>query len=149
MKATEAIGHFLREQTTGAVDLFPLYNGGLECQVNVIGGTHKDNGTHSDDLGNKWWNIRVPKQAGSNPHFNDYPLKWPLDKYADAIGLTGWDWVAKQSKWVGFDFDAITGHAQGVGISDEELNEVKTRASDLPYVQVRKSTGGKGLHLYV
>ena len=46
-----------------------------------------------------------------------------------------------------FDFDALTGHAKGVGITDEALEQVKQAAMRLPYVEVRRSTGGGGLHL--
>jgi hypothetical protein len=50
--------------------------------------------------------------------------------------------------WIGFDVDHITSHAAGVGITDEELAQVKEQASALPYLEVRRSTGGKGFHLY-
>ena len=43
----------------------------------------------------------------------------------------------------------MTGHAKGVGITDEDLEKVKQKAMQLPYVEVRGSTGGGGLHLYV
>ena len=49
---------------------------------------------------------------------------------------------------MGFDFDAITGHA--AGISDEELNRVREAAQATPYARdIGRSTGGAGLHLYV
>lgn len=53
------------------------------------------------------------------------------------------------SGFLGFDFDAITAHAKGIGVSDDELERVKQAAMSLPYVEVRKSTGGAGLHLYI
>lgn len=91
----------------------------------------------------------MPKKADSEPEFHDYNLDWPLDNHAEGIGSTGWDWVDRRSRWVGFDFDSISGHARGVGIDDEALEIVKQKATSLPYIEVRKSTGGKGLHLYV
>ena len=42
--------------------------------------------------------------------------------------MTGWDWQARRSRWLAFDFDSLTGHAKGVGISDEELEKVKQAA---------------------
>ena len=63
--------------------------------------------------------------------------------------MTGWKWTTRRSLWCAFDFDSITGHAKGIGISDEELERVKQAAMALPYVEVRKSTGGSGIHLYV
>jgi hypothetical protein len=122
----------------------------METQVLVRPGTPVDGkkGCFTDGE-YTWWNIRVPKSADSDPSFKDYPIDWPLDLYAEAIGCTGWNWVGRKSEWVGFDFDAITGHAAGVGVDDQQLALVKEKAQALPYVEVRKSTGGLGLHLYV
>ena len=72
-------------------------------------------------------------------------MAWPLEVGALAIGATGF--TKEGSRWVGFDFDSITGHA--AGICDEELNRVREAAKALPYVEVRRSTSGNGLHLYV
>src|SRR4029079_13432311 len=87
--------------------------------------------------------------ADTNPWFKDYTLRFSLDDHALAIGSTGWNWKERKSYWAGFDFDSVVGHADGVGISDDDLNQVRERASVLPYVEVRKSTGGSGLHFYV
>ncbi len=124
----------------------------METQVNVAAGNgepvagKRATWTNGCD---EWWNLRVPKCAMDEPSFNDYNLTWPLEEHADGIGSTGWNWRKRVSLWVGFDFDALVGHAQGVGISDQDLLEVRRKASELPYVETRKSTGGKGLHLYV
>jgi len=98
---------------------------------------------------NEWWNIRIPKNAHADPEFRDYEMTWPLDLHADAIGCTGWDWQARRSRWVGFDFDSITGHAAGIGVTDEQLAQIRKAAENLPYVEARRSTSGNGLHLYV
>ena len=63
--------------------------------------------------------------------------------------MTGWDWQALRSRWVAFDFDSLTTHAKGAGLSKEELKAVKEAAKALSYVEVRRSTGGAGIHLYV
>lgn len=124
----------------------------METQINVAAGSGEPvegkRNTYTDGS-QEWWNIRIPKHANTEPEFRDYDLKWSLAEHADAIGCTGWDWVAKTSRWVGFDFDSITGHAAGVGVTDEELDRVRAAASALPWVEVRRSTGGSGLHLYV
>ena len=42
--------------------------------------------------------------------------------------MTGFDWKARRSRHFGYDFDALTAHAQGVGIDDEQLEKVKQAA---------------------
>ncbi len=124
----------------------------LETQVNVAAGNSEAvAGKHSTwDTGiYQYWNLRIPKNADDEPVFKDYKLSWPLELHAEGIGSTGWHWKDRKSLWVGFDFDDITGHAKGVGITDEKLTEVQRAAENLPYTEVRQSTGGKGIHLYV
>lgn len=104
--------------------------------------------TYSDGV-TDWWSIRCPRNADSEPDFNDYELEWRLDEHAQSIGFTGWNWVDKKSVWVGFDYDSLTGHAEGVGLSDEQLKEVQRRLTEIPFVQVVRSTSGRGLHAYV
>jgi len=58
--------------------------------------------------------------------------------------MTGWDWKARRSRHFGYDFDALTAHAKGIGVSDEDLERVKDAACALAWVEVRRSTGGKG-----
>ena len=125
--------------------------GALEIQINVAA----DNGEPVDgkrstytDGEYEWFNIRIPKNAATTPEFHDYELRWPLDLHVEGIGWTGWDWQARRSRALGFDFDLIVGHAKGIGVSAEELERVKEAAKALPYVEVRKSTGGGGIHLY-
>jgi len=90
---------------------------------------------------------RFPKDAGTEPDWSRDYISWPLSVGAEAIGATGF--TKQGSAWVGFDFDSITGHATGVGVTDEELHRVKEAAKGLAYVEARRSTGGAGLHLYV
>ena len=151
-KVSEAIRNFLTARKTAAnADLIARWHPGMETQVNVAAGKGEPvegkRSTYTDGV-DEWWNIRCPKNADSEPEWKDYNLRWPLDLYAEGIGLTGWDWQAKQSRWVGFDVDSLLSHAVGVGISDSELKKVKEIATSLPYIEVRQSTGGSGLHLY-
>lgn len=156
---TEAFNGFLTAQIPSLPggDLIQRYldYGGattLETQTNVSadGGDPVEGrrNTWTDGL-QTWFHIRIPKNAMTEPEWNDYELRWPPELHAEAIGSTGWEWKALRSRWVGFDFDTITGHAKGVGVTDEELQRVREKAEALPYVEVRRSTGGKGLHLYV
>ena len=65
------------------------------------------------------------------------------------MGMTGWKWTTRRSLWVAFDFDSLLAHAKSMGLSEEELNRVLAAAMSLGYVEIRKSTGGSGLHIYV
>ena len=155
---TQAMVDFLTAQRSthpapDLLDRFLEHGTDLETQINVdpansepVAGKRAtwDTGTY------QYWNLRIPKNAHAVPEFKDYKLSWPLELHADKIGSTGWHWRNKVSLWVGFDFDAITGHAKGRNtLTDEKLAEVQRAAEDLPYIEVRRSTGGKGIHLYV
>ena len=151
---TEAIKAFLQVSTWP--DLAALYSYEMEVQVNVAqdGGDRissegfkgrKSHG-YSDGL-TTWKSFRIPWKAYSKPEYDDFKINFDLAEHTDAIGLTGWDWVNKKSLWVAFDFDAISGHSNA--LTDPELEAVKEAACKIPWVTVRKSTSGSGLHLYV
>ncbi len=128
------------------------YNPNMEVQINVVktGGIQASPGVYTDEhQQNRWYNVRIPKNAKTNPIDNDGPLAYPLDEYADAIGMTGWDWKNKHSIRFGFDIDDITSHAPGVGITEEEMDEVKRKAHEVPELLILRSTSGSGLHLYL
>ena len=61
--------------------------------------------------------------------------------------MTGWNFKQLQSEWVGYDFDSIVGHEEG--LSDERLEELERKAAQIPWVTLLRSTGGKGIHLYL
>lgn len=151
-KALEAISNFLSATKAENHWLVDKWNRNLETQVNVSheGGKEVEgrSNTYTDDL-ETWFNIRIPKDAMTEPHWFDYELNWRLDKHACLIGTTWWDWVNKESVAVGFDFDSIVGHAAGVGVDDSTLEAIKTTAAKLPYISVLRSTRGNGLHLYI
>ena len=150
---SEALHAYLNARATDANrDLIARWNIGLETQVNVAAGDGEPvagkTSTYSNGV-DTWHSIRVPRNANSEPEWADYKLSFSLTEHAEGIGMTGWDWQNRCSRWVAFDFDSLMSHAKGVGISDDDLAKVKQAASDLPYVEVRQSTGGGGLHLYV
>lgn len=133
-------------------DILDLYTFDMEVQVNVsqVGAEPVEGrrNTWTKD-GQSFHHIRVPKDAMSDPHWQDFELRWSLNQHAEAVGMTGWDWANKKSRWVAFDFDAITGHAPGVGVTDEKLQQIREAAIKIPWVQTRKSTRGGGYHMYV
>ncbi len=158
---TNAIESFLKTVPINhASDLTSRCVEGMEVQVMVdpTGGEPVYDGDKlirntwqvcSDEYGTyNYHHIRIPKNAMSEPYYNNPTIRFPLQRHVEYIGMTGWNWKKKKSFWVAFDFDAITNHAAGVGVSDESLNSVKVAASKIPWVQVRRSTGGSGLHLY-
>ena len=124
----------------------------METQLNVAAGDGEPVAERRSTWSNgtdTWHSIRIPKNANSEPTWDDYNLAFSFTEHAEGIGMTGWDWQARRSRWFGFDFDALTSHAKGVGVSKEDLEKVKQAAMQLPWVEVRKSTGGGGIHLYV
>jgi len=155
---TEAINRFLASQENwhpgfDLIQRFLTLGGAttLEVQVNAAadGGEPVEGRRHTWTDGNlTWFNIRVPKNANTKPEFNDYEMYWPLELHAEGVGCTGFDWKNLRSRWVAYDFDAITGHAKGVGISEEMLAQIKERAKADPTAEIRLSTGGAGLHIY-
>jgi hypothetical protein len=153
---TESIRAFLTANTHA--DLATLYHHDMECQVNVAqdGGTrieseYKGRPWHgwTDGL-TTWKSFRIPRNAATNPEYADVKMSFDL-VHAEGIGMTGWDWKKRMSRWVAFDFDAIVGHKERhqLKMTESELEEVKQLTIDIPWVTVRKSSGGKGLHLYV
>ena len=150
---SESLYSFLHARKTPAnADLIDRWAIGMETQVNVAPGDGEPvagkRSTWSDGI-NEWFNIRVPKNAATDPSFTDYQIGFPLALHAEGVGMTGWDWKARLSRHFGYDFDTLTGHAQGVGIEEKDLEKVKQAACALPFVEVRRSTGGGGIHLYV
>jgi hypothetical protein len=131
----------------------------MEVQVNVA----QDNGEHveGDYQGKRWhgWSdglttwkpFRIPFKANSDPEYTDSEVKFDLAEHCDSIGMTGWDWANRCSRWVAFDFDAIVGHSEKhtKKLSSEELDAVRKNAEAIEWVTIRKSTAGKGIHLYV
>ena len=150
---SEALHAFLQSHKTPAnADLVDKWSAAMETQVNVAAGDGEPvagkRSTYSNGI-DTWHSIRIPKDANSEPTWKDYKLSFSIGQHAEGIGWTGWDWQNRRSRHVAFDFDSLMGHAKGVGLTEDELLRVKEAAMQLPYVEVRKSTGGGGLHLYV
>lgn len=154
---TEAIKRFLLAHTRA--DLAASYNSGMEVQINVA----QEDGqvVEGEFKGKKWrgwtdgittWKpFRIPYNANTVPVYEDVPMAYNLEKYAEGVGMTGWNFLDKKSIWVAYDFDAITGHSEkhAKKLNDAELKEVRDSLCEVPWVTVRYSTSGNGLHLYV
>ena len=150
---TERIKQFLTNITHS--DLARSYCSDMEVQVNVaqdggqrIEGEFKGRQWHGwSDGVQTWKSFRIPYNANTNPNYTDKKLNFDLAKHAEGIGMTGWNWKDKKSVWVAFDFDDLTDHS--TGITFEEMKNVKDMAMDIDWVSVRRSTSGRGIHLYV
>ena len=100
----------------------------------------------TDGKGQTWGPIRWPRRAKTEKaYFNDPTKSFSLAEHLVAVGSTGWDWKNKASRWVGFDFDSLIGHATGA--NSEYLEKIAEEAPDYCYVST--STRGLGRHLYV
>jgi len=99
MKITTAIGNFINSRAKA----IKIYNPCMEVQINVrtdigekVEGIYKGKKWFGYSDGNFTWKpIRIPLKANTtSPEFDfDRQLQWPLDKYAEGIGCTGWDFV--------------------------------------------------------
>ncbi|MGH2600841.1 MAG: AAA family ATPase [Dehalococcoidia bacterium] len=72
-------------------------------------------------------------------------ISYPMEHGARDIGASGWSYRRQHSTWIGIDVDAAD-HADG--LDDDALTTVETALRRLPYIELRRSTGGKGLHCY-
>ena len=153
MKKIEAIQDFL--SYVGNRHLADLYTPEMEVQVNVAQGNGKKTGgsykgkrwTGWTDGVEVWKSFRIPWNAKESPIYTDSELKFSLGSHLQGIGLTGWDWINRKSKWIGFDFDSIANHKEG--LTPEELEEIKEAVFEVPWVTLIRSTSGKGFHIYV
>ncbi len=152
MLKTEAIKKWLTRATS---PLAELYNHDMEVQVNVAQDGHKKvsgfGGTPKyldEETGNTHSSFRIPYNANTDPNYEDREMPFSMER-ADAIGMTGWNWKNKKTMWVGFDFDSLIGHAEGVGITEEKLDELVNKCRSVPYIHLYRSTSGSGYHLYI
>lgn len=154
MTRIEAITNFLK--TTNSPHLAKLYTPEMEVQVNVA----PDGGTRVNDIykgrhwvgwkgqdGTFWKSFRIPLNADSMPQYTDRDIKFNLTDHVDGIGMTGWNWVQRESLWVGFDFDSIANHK--AGLTQDALDNLLNILLNLDYTTIVKSTSGKGYHVYI
>jgi hypothetical protein len=155
MLLSESLRTFLVAQTTKQItnDLLDRVLArlpSLEVQINVAQGDGEPVAGKRNTYSNgvyEWFGMRIPHHADSTPTWNDFEIHWPLDLHADAIGSTGWDWREGASWWAGYDIDSKQGHAGG--LDDATLQTVVEAASRVPYIEIRRSSSGRGIHLYV
>lgn len=140
-------------------DLAILYNHDMEVQVNVA----QDNGEIEDGMYNghifkqfrdpitkeAWKSIRIPYNADKDPTYEDKVMSFDLARHAEAIGMTGWNWVTRCTHWVGFDVDSMKSHNTVKAFSEEDLLIFEQKFNLIKYGDLRRSKSGAGLHIYV
>jgi len=154
MLKTEAITSFLKYSKC---PIATFYNKNMEVQVNVakdkgikFKGDYKGKtwrGWKNNETGEIWKNFRIPWNADTKAEYIDSEINFDLTVHAEGIGMTGWDWFNKQSLWVGYDFDSIVDHKEG--LSSERLLELENITASVEWITLLKSTSGKGIHLYI
>lgn len=110
------------------------------------GGTPLENGKFEEN-GEIFGPHRWPYDAGGDANFTNPPIQYIIRNRLKAIGTTWWDWKNKRSIGLGYDFDSIMGHADGVGVSDQELARLDKIETE--WLEVIRSTGGRGRHIYI
>lgn len=157
IKKSEAIKNWLNAKTHP--DLAALYSSEMEVQVEVARDGHERldqvfngrNVTAYTDGVQVWRPIRIPYNASTTPENNDTEIGFDLAAHANAVGMTGWNWERRVSQWFGYDFDTIAGHSDkhSKKLTDAQLQAIAEAMEAVPYATIRRSTGGRGLHVYV
>lgn len=152
-RTREAITNFLANRKEDSPFLLSRYNTSLESQImtSTDGDKDEDTGKYVDpDTGETWGNIRWPYQAGTDPTYNDPNITFSPAARVDRLGTTWWDFERKRSVAVGIDIDSIDGHAATTTTNNsQDIDNIVEKLSALDYVTIVRSTGGKGLHVYV
>ena len=118
------------------------YESNMQCHVLVSGdGGERENKCWTDGI-ETWYPFVI-----SSHESDDKIITYNFDKHVEGIGLTGWDWESKCSRWVAFDFDSVVGHK--TGLQQSVLDDIVNAVTDIEWVTVVKSTSGRGIHLYV
>jgi hypothetical protein len=133
--------------------LIPKWSVDLESQFIVHPGEEaiEDGEDAWTDGSETWAPHRWPYKAANDPQYRDRPLLFNPAAHIDRIGSTWWNWVTKRSVAASFDIDMEgDGHAATTTtVTETELEAIVERLKLLPYVTLVRSTGGKGVHVYV
>lgn len=140
MQRDVVVSNFLRANTLS--DLSNLYNRNMQAHVLVGLDSGTKEGTVVTDGIETWYPFVINSEEDCLKQ-----VTYNFDSHVEAIGLTGWDWKNQASHWVAFDFDSLLNHKSG--LSEADLKEIQSKVFDIDWITIRKSTSGKGLHLYV
>ena len=132
------------EQTVRLMPRGYLWSPSIETQLNfdLTWGEYRPDSKQGREHPEKPVTIRIPHQNGS---FDDTPYYPSWDKLV-GIGISGWDWCEKVSRFFFLDFDA-TDHAKG--LASDKLSKVIDRLRTVPWIELRRSKGGLGIQALV
>lgn len=99
---------------------------------------------HGEVEGHSLFSLCYPEGNKTDPNWGRDGISWPLE-FAQDIGSTGF--TSAGSCFVAMDVDSIWNHIKGLEKND--LEKIMRAVSPLDYVEIRRSTSGKGYHFYV
>ena len=122
--------------------------GALETQIlcHKAGIKVPDSGQYKDGsevFGPQRW----PYDPGRDAHYSDPPIQYVIKDRMKCIGTTWWNWKEQKSIGLGFDFDSLIDHGEGVGIPQHEIERLDLL--DIPWIEIVRSTRGNGRHIYI
>lgn len=154
MRTREAIANFLDKRVEDSPFLIPLWSPSLETQVMTsrqgVVDEDEPNLFTDPETHEHWKDFRWPWQAGTDPKYSDPQITFSPAARVDRVGTTWWDFESRKSIAACIDIDFQGEKAATTNTNDSEtLHDVVERLKTLDYVTIVRSTGGKGLHVYV
>ncbi|WP_442485807.1 primase-helicase family protein [Aeoliella sp. SH292] len=89
--------------------------------------------------------IRVPRVEATGAICRELP-EISKDAKLLNLGTAGWDYVEQQVTCIGIDIDTDDNHASG--LDQGRFESVFEAVKMVPWLEVRRSSGGKGLHCF-
>lgn len=89
--------------------------------------------------------LRNPAEAPDGT-LTDRRHSVPIGSKLLAAGTAFWHWTAKKHTTIAIDIDTDDGHAEG--LSARAFSSAFDACCQLPWLEIRRSSGGKGLHVF-
>ena len=147
----KGIETFLTNRQPESPYLIPRWTTDLESQFLVHKGSVPvedavDTWTDGEEV---WGHHRWPRNAGTNPNYNDRKLTFSPGAHLKRMGSTWWNWKTKRSVAVALDIDLEGEHAESTTtVSKSKLKDLVQMLKTLDYLTLVVSSGGGGVHIY-